>query len=168
MVINKKFKIKHEILELLLNKSQTRAHERDFEIHTSEIFKQLKKYKEDEVWKGLAFLTNRTEIGCNEKGRDSNFYILAKGEISYFERTYLELGEEKWWTITFNKLKTISTFILLIFAVYTFIANLTITSRNSNQLEKTIDSIKEIKLELEKIKSQQEIIAPAVDSIGVI
>ena len=148
-----KYKIRHKILKELSDffdkNKKMNSTITDYYIHTNEIIASFhKKYDEEEIWQNLEFLTETKEIGCTFKSKDSNFYILASGRLSYFDKKYLEIGANEFWTITYDRIKTIGYIILLFIAIYTFFANISQTKKNESDLNN-------IKIEIDKLKNQK-------------
>lgn len=148
-----KYKIRHNILKQLSDKldANRKANNTiaDYYIHTKDLIGFFSEKNKEEVWQNLEFLTETKEVGCTYEGKDSNFYILANGRLSYFDKKYLEMGTNEFWTITYDRIKTIGYIILLLIAVFTFISNVSQTKKNETNLNK-------IKIEVDKMKNQKK------------
>ncbi|MGE7774158.1 hypothetical protein ACQKLP_05510 [Chitinophaga sp. NPDC101104] len=141
--IKKHYKIRHKILETLylLDNETTCAKE----IHFNEIYKRLPHTDKIYLLDNLQFLIDAKEITCNKKYDDSLFLILGNGRSAFIERKYLIEGRKKSLEHIYDNLKVVSTAVLLIIAVSTFLVNIMQTQENKNQINQVktrIDSLK--------------------------
>ncbi|TVR78465.1 MAG: hypothetical protein EA412_08495 [Chitinophagaceae bacterium] len=154
-LINKKYIIRHNILKLLSDKLDSLPSNpqlpKDTYIHTNELFQELRPHSNERVWQNLEYLTDIKEIGCNEKDKDSHFYILSTGRIAYFDEKYLTKGENEGIAWVYDRVKTVSIIVLLIISIYSCVKNTSeINQYQSQQIE--------LELKLEKLQQQVELL----------
>ncbi|MEN5231522.1 hypothetical protein [Sphingobacterium faecium] len=96
---------------------------------------------EKEVYREIDYLEKEKEIHIDEINYSTYYLILKQGSVSYFDKKYLELGRKNFRDNLFDNLKIISSFILLLIAVITFIVNLLETRKNRTEIEKLKNEI---------------------------
>jgi hypothetical protein len=148
MFIKKYFNARHEILKVLANYQDSFPVDTpsvDRMLHFSEITNKLKHYDKDFFLDNLQYLTDTKEIHCTRKFDNSEFIILKEGRTSYRENKYKNLGSKFFRDNLFDTLKIISTTLLLLITVYTFIYNIYQTGRNKEDIRLLNEELKTLK-----------------------
>jgi hypothetical protein len=149
MFIKTKYINRHKILGTLYNKYSQDYSPNIIDIkEISLTFGELvthSKLAEYQVQEQIDFLCDANEISSNEENFTDYYSIPRKGIISYKDEKYLYTGRKEFWNDTYDIVKTISTIILLIIGLATFVLNLIETKQNKNE-------INNIKMELHNMR----------------
>ena len=143
--MKKHFKTKLRILQILAKFQDSfpvGTNSNDRLLHYSEIEKQFPKVSKNYLLDSLHYLTTTKEIHCTMELENSKYLILQDGRAAYIENKYRSLGRKEFRDYIFDILKIISTTVLLLIAVYTFIQNIYETKQNKKDIEKIKTDIK--------------------------
>ena len=143
--MKKHFKIKYQILEILAKFQDSfpiGTSSKDRLLHYSEIEKEFPKISKHYLLDNLHYLTTTKEIYCAMELENSKFLILEDGRAAYLENKYRSLGRKEFRDYLFDILKIISTTVLLLIAIYTFILNIYETKQNKKDIEKIKNDVK--------------------------
>jgi hypothetical protein len=152
MFIKKHYKVRHLILKTLFD------HDNDFEpsvsfeekqLHYKDICQKLPQFDKRFLLENLDYLSSVSkEIHCSMHSDKSIFAIIVAGRQAYIEKKYLSEGKKEFRNLFDQRLKIISTIILLLIAVCTFIINIVQTQKNKTQIE-------QLKSELQQLRQQE-------------
>lgn len=152
MFIKQKYIIRHKILEVLQNKmpsfDEKEIKREQIELSLEEISKILG-FSIENIYKNIDHLSEAEEINFfwinNNKLKCA---IARKGTLSVYDRKYINEGRKEFWNNTFDVIKNVSTILILIIAIVTFIINTCATTQNSKDIKiiKTeINNFKDVK-----------------------
>lgn len=148
MFIKKHYQVRHKILQTLFD------YDNSFDIavptnqkllHFNEICKKLNQFDKIFLLDNLNYLQTTKEIYCTMQFDNSSFAIIGLGRDSFIERKFLTEGRKEFRNSFDQKLKIISTIILLLIAITTFVINIIQTQNNKKEIEN-------LKLQLEKVE----------------
>lgn len=141
------FKVRHNILKILSEYQESftlGTSSSDRLLHYGKIKEHFKDLSDNYLLDNLQFLVDEKEIHCTMKLTDSEFVVLRQGRNSYIDKKYLELGNKELREKIFDTLKIISTAVLLVIAVWTFIMNINTTQKNTKDIEMLQQQIQEL------------------------
>lgn len=153
--MNKKYKVRHALLGAL----QARLSKFDYVSHLSqaqveqiemtlEALSGVTGYPKTDLLNQADYLLLLKEVNISRERSDIRLLILAPGSVAYFDSKYLQEGRKAFWNNLFDIAKTISTIVLLIFAVITFITGIL-------RSQHTEEDIRQLKQEVENLKHNQ-------------
>lgn len=155
--MHRKYKNRHKILKALQNKYAQDYRPDIVVINEIELtFTELvtsTNLTEQQVYEQIDFLIKEQEVSENEDNFSSNYRITKKGTVAYFDSKYLCLGRKEWRTNIYDWIKTISTIVLLLIAIFSFALNIIDARKNETEIDK-------IKIELQKMKDSLSTIKP--------
>jgi uncharacterized BrkB/YihY/UPF0761 family membrane protein len=153
--MDKKYKVRHALLGALqarLSKFGDVSHLSRKEIQhlqmTPEAVSSVTGYLKTDLINQADYLLLLEEVSIYRTGSNIEMSILAPGSVAYFDSKYLQEGRKVFWSNLFDVAKTISTVVLLIFAVITFITGILRSQR-------TEEDIRGLKQEVETLKHNQ-------------
>lgn len=137
--INKKYKNRHIILETLQRRYEEVYNPtmQDGELEID--FKHLVEYSKltnNEVYEQLDYLHLENEISIDEIQFQIYYIILRNGSKAYYDKKYITIGIKEFHNNFYDILKNISSVILLIIAIITFILNSFATIKLKEQVSK--------------------------------
>lgn len=148
MFIKKHYEVRHKILKTLFdydNSFDIGVPTNEKLLHFNEICKKLNQFDKIFLLDNLNYLQTTKEIYCTMQYDNSSFAIIGLGRDSFIEKKFLTEGRKEFRNSLDQKLKIISTIILLIIAVVTFAINIIQTHNNKKEIEN-------LKLRLQKIE----------------
>lgn len=146
----KKYRIRHAILKTLEH-HRTNAKRNDLTDWMEEAldFSELvakSHLTEQDVSEQLYYLINEKEIFDEElRPLDIIYRISSTGIAAFYDKKYLNIGMREFLNNSYDILKNISTAVLLIFAIVTFVSNYLETKKNKNEIELLKNEIKDLK-----------------------
>lgn len=146
--IGKKYINRHRILETLQIYHNEHWSPDCDEIDISLSFTELIKHSrlnEQEVREQLPYLKHEKEINYFEIDYSSYYAISKKGTVDLYDKKHYNFGRKMFNEEIYDMLKNISTILLLIIALITFVNNLIDTKNNKKELENLKTEIKNIK-----------------------
>lgn len=154
MLVLKKYQHRHKILKALQNYRQLKEHPNmvdsiDIELSFSDIVERTG-LTETEVFQQLDYLYREDEVFINIQDFTTKYFITRNGSISYYDNKYISIGRKELITNTFDITKTLSTIILLIISVYTFLYNLNVTRDNKYEINNLKLEIQQLKIKVNK------------------
>ena len=152
MSIANHYKIRHLLLKTLLeydDKFEASSSISERQIHFRDICKKIPQFDSVYVLDNLDYLQSKGEIYCSKEFDNSKFTIISNGRHAYLEKRYLTEGQKEFRNLFDQRLKIISTIVLLLIAVATFIVNIVQTQKNKYQIE-------QIKSDLKKLHEQKK------------
>lgn len=105
----------------------------------------------EEINSNIDFLTMTGEIKVIWDMGDLHLLVLPKGSVSYFDKSHLEKARKVWIDNAYDIGKTISVFVLLIVAVWSFVMTVINTQKNKEGLD-------QVKIELQKIQTDLKVL----------
>jgi hypothetical protein len=152
MFIKKHYKVRHLILKILVDHDNSFKPSATFEekkLHFKDICQKLPQFDKTFLLDNLDYLSSVSkEIFCSMEFDNSRFAIIAAGRHAYIEGKYLLEGKKEFRNLFDQKIRIISTIILLLIALSTFIINIVQTQKNRAQIE-------EIKSQLQNLQDQK-------------
>lgn len=150
--MQKKYRIRHAILGALQAKLSkfdlvAEVDEEEIQLTLNELT-SITRYPQKEVLNQVDYLLMQKEVHISRIESGIKVLILELGSAAYFDSKYPQEGRKVFWNSLFDVAKTISTIVLLIFAVITFITGLLRSQR-------TEDDIRKLKEEVEVLKRNQ-------------
>lgn len=150
MKINQKYTSRHELLKTLQTRKNQKWAPDNIDIRdTSLEFDKLTEnsgLQETDVIQQIRYLINEKEINEAEFEYSRLYYSISdSGTAAYHDQKYLTKGRKEYLDNIYDVLKNVSTFILLLLAVITFIGNWISNSRKNQEIEN-------IKIELKHLK----------------
>ena len=152
MLIPKHYRVQHLLLKLLFEhdeKFPASAGMKERQIHFDDLCEKLHQFDRTYLLDNLDYLRLKEEIYCSLEFDKSKFAIISKGRHAYLEKRYLVEGSKEFRNAFDQKLKIVSTIILLFIAVATFVINIVQTQQNKNQIE-------QLKSEVRKLQEQKK------------
>lgn len=154
MLVLKKYQHRHKILKALQNYRQLKEHPNmvdsiDIELSFSDIVERTG-LTETEVFQQLDYLYREDGVFINIQDFTTKYFITRNGSISYYDNKYISIGRKELITNTFDITKTLSTIILLIISVYTFLYNLNVTRDNKYEINNLKLEIQQLKIKVNK------------------
>lgn len=140
MIQKKKYLNRHQILKILVecridNESPNNLDERDICLNWTELVERSN-LSETEIIQQIYYLKNENEIIEKEFDMcNSNYHISRIGMASYYDKKYLNQGKKEYLDNIYDLLKILSTFILLIIAIITFINSWIVSGENKSEIE---------------------------------
>ena len=102
--------------------------------------------QEDDLIQQIRYLVNEKEINETEFEYSRYYYSISDaGAAAYHDKKNLNKGRKEYLDNIYDVLKNVSTFILLLMAVITFIGNWVSNSRKNQEIEKIIIELKHLK-----------------------
>jgi len=150
MKINPKYTSRHELLETLQKRKDEKWAPDNIDVRDTALeFHELAEnsgLKETDVLQQIRYLINEKEIYETEFEYSRWYYSISDaGTAAYHDQKHLAKGRKEYLDNIYDVLKNVSTFILLLLAVITFIGNWISNSRKNQEIEN-------IKIELKNLK----------------
>lgn len=150
MKINKKYTSRHQLLQTLQERKDDRWSPNNIDVRdiALETHKLLDKsgLRETDLYQQLQYLVNEKEIKETEFDGFRWYYSISDaGTAAYHDQKHLSKGRKEYLDNIYDVLKNVSTFILLLMAVVTFIGNWISNSKKNQEIE-------DIKIELKNLK----------------
>jgi len=150
MKINQKHTSRHQLLKTLQKRKDEKWHPNNIDIRDTalEYHKLAEKsgLQEDDLIQQIRYLVNEKEINETEFEYSRYYYSISDaGAAAYHDKKHLNKGRKEYLDNIYDVLKNVSTFILLLMAVITFIGNWVSNSRKNQEIEN-------IKIELKHLK----------------
>lgn len=150
MKINKKYSSRHQLLKTLQERKDEKWAPDNIDIRDTALeFDKLIENSglpETDVIQQIRYLINEKEINETEFEYSRCYYSLSgSGTASFHDRKHLSKGRKEYLDNMYDVLKNVSTFILLLLAVITFIGNWISNSKKNQEIEN-------IKIELKHLK----------------
>lgn len=148
LFIRKKYVTRHRILETLQiyhdENWSPDCNEMDISMSYTELIKHSK-LSEVEVRKQLPYLEREKEINYFEIDYSAYYIISKNGTVDFYDKKHYNVGRKLFNEEIYGMLKNISTILLLVIALITFVINLIDTRNNKKELENLKIEIKNIK-----------------------
>ena len=148
LFIRKKHILRHRILKAL-QKNYNEHWTPDLgDIDVSLSFTELveKSYlNEKDVREQLPFLKKENEVGYIEIDYSSYYYISTEGTVSFYDKKHHITGRKLFLEEIYDWVKNISTILLLLIAIITFIINLIDTRNNKKEIQILKNEIEQMK-----------------------
>lgn len=149
MYIKQKYLIRHKILEALQNKLSEFDHKKNINANQIELsiedISHWTKIPISKIRENIEYLYEKNEIYLHWIKGNILLKIIRNGTISYFDKKHIQEGKKVFWSNIYERFKTISTIILVIIALVTFLFNIIDTRKNKNEIEKIKQEINQIK-----------------------
>lgn len=159
MKINPKYTSRHQLLKTLQERKDEKwspdmVDIRDIALpyHKLESSSGL---SENQVVEQIQYLINENEIIKKEIKYDWYYYISDMGSASYYDSKYPSKGKKEYLDNIYDILKNVSTFLLLLMAVITFIGNWVSNSKNNAEIEKIKTELNQLKDSIQNEKQGQ-------------
>ncbi|KQO22668.1 hypothetical protein ASF10_09885 [Flavobacterium sp. Leaf82] len=156
--MQKRFKIRHEILKKLFEKNQlgnspNASHISDIALTWTQLIK-VENLSENEILEQIYYLKNQNEVKEKEDDNFEYYYWISNiGIDSFYNYKYLNEGKKESRENYFNKVRNWSITILLIIAVVTFLTNIFVKIKNNSDLENLQNEVNKLKVEVNKQKN---------------
>lgn len=147
--IDQKFTNRHKILKTLHQRKKEKWSPATTDVRDIGLsYYQLTttpRHKGKQINKEIQYLINEKEIIEEEIQYDDYYYCISNsGTASYYDRKYITKGKKEYRENIYDILKNISTLLLLIMAVITFIGNWISNSKNKCEIENIKTELKQI------------------------
>lgn len=152
MLIPKHYRLRRLLLKLLVEHDEKFAASEAMkarQIHFDDICQKLPQFDRAYLLDNMDYLRLKDEIYCSLEFDNSKFAIISNGRHAFLEKRYLVEGSKEFRNSFDQKLKIISTIILLLIAVATFVINIVQTQQNKNQIE-------QLKTEVQKLQEHKK------------
>lgn len=139
MFVKRKYIDRHRILQVLQeNQDQNLEYDENQTNFEPLSFSELVRksgLSETQVYAQVDLLAKEDEISIDPLGAKMYYMVIRNGTIAYFDGKYLNQGKKELRDEVYDKLKIISTIVLLSIAIISFIVNIIETRKNKKEIE---------------------------------
>lgn len=158
MKINKKYSSRHQLLKTLQERKDEKWAPDNIDIRDTALeFDKLtenSRLQETDVIQQIQYLINEKEINETEFEYCRRYYSISDtGTAAYYDQKHLTKGRKEYRDNIYDVLKNVSTFVLLLLAVITFIGNWISNSRKNQEIENIRIDLKHLK---DSLRSEKE------------
>ncbi|WP_316738528.1 hypothetical protein [Pedobacter aquatilis] len=139
MLIDRKFKSRHKILQTLRAQAIPYDHLENFNLYDMQLsineLSRLAKLSKARILEQIDYLNSVREIDIQWIDNEAYYHITPSGTIALYDDKYIEMGKNKRFSKFKETITLVSAIIVTSIALFTFIDNYLSTKKNNKAIE---------------------------------